>query len=856
MVACACLSPTTIGRVSGTIALVLGAALAQAGCGDDDAPVPPPGSGGRGAIAGGAGRGAGIAGTGLHGGDAGEAGAAASGGTSGTSTGGSGGKGGAGGGSGTSASGGEGGSTRGGAGGTETGGGAGTSGQGGIAGDAAGGSAPAGASGDGGQAGEAGSEPCSGSGCVGNPECEGGDGWSAQTGKCVKCSTALPCAAEGETGRLLATTESQNGSCICETKGGYYPGSEGNVAEKCDADGDGWVNEKAQPAVESSNLVIRENAKCAVRYVPGFRLVSEQGQSFESKTLEDMTDAFPGDDSLGVPAGLPLYESSKNDGVTGTRPTYGDGVNGRSLYAAEVNSLTKACLSELGDTNDNGATDVEEQPGSTLARTFANPKLKSYYARYTEYGYYLELFDGWYDAEAGEYVIAERPRQAYGVPVRYPDGASDYVLECTRHPDVLYTWSGTTLTAQSSVGSDFIRFGEAPGIGHPSQYKCVHVVSTLAYDGATETNNPELVTVEDGTGLLVQQHTGGASKHAWTTNSCYATEQRAPGFPENPEYPVIHCTVDADPPPPGSVRWAAVGYEGYANDQPFVSVADPGGYHRGCANECSEGSESWSECYECEPGDDGARRIVPKGAGETCSGDGVCDGSGTCGDCVPGARQCTSSTKQQICTPSRTWEDNVDCPFQCNGANGTCYSQCAPGTRQCAADLPQHCESDGTWLSEAACAAGRECVGAGDCLKSNGQACSAASDCATNACNAFNVDGDGDGYGSVTTAKFCGSSPPAGHVANSQDCCDTDANAKPGQTSYFTTPRTGCGGYDYNCVSGEEPADPQNWDYNCQSGWSWYSAIPGCGASGDYLHWTNCSSSWSFSWSVRTQACH
>jgi len=87
------------------------------------------------------------------------------------------------------------------------------------------------------------------------------------------------------------------------------------------------------------------------------------------------------------------------------------------------------------------------------------------------------------------------------------------------------------------------------------------------------------------------------------------------------------------------------------------------------------------------------------------------------------------------------------------------------------------------------------------------------------------TDSDGDGYNGSTGSSFCAS---AGLYSNSacttagstfaknstggcrlvsslgSDCCDSDANAKPGQTSYYTTARSGCGGYDYNCVSGEE----------------------------------------------------
>ncbi len=61
------------------------------------------------------------------------------------------------------------------------------------------------------------------------------------------------------------------------------------------------------------------------------------------------------------------------------------------------------------------------------------------------------------------------------------------------------------------------------------------------------------------------------------------------------------------------------------------------------------------------------------------------------------------------------------------------------------------------------------------------------------------VDGDRDNYGAGSSSSICsGSSLPTGYVTNNTDCYDSNANAKPGQASFFTSHR-GDGSFDYNC---------------------------------------------------------
>jgi len=112
------------------------------------------------------------------------------------------------------------------------------------------------------------------------------------------------------------------------------------------------------------------------------------------------------------------------------------------------------------------------------------------------------------------------------------------------------------------------------------------------------------------------------------------------------------------------------------------------------------------------------------------------------------------------------------------------------------------------------------------------------------------IDNDGDGYGVGTLYSVCsGSSLPSGYASNNTDCYDYNANAHPGQTSYFTTNR-GDGSFDYDCdgMISETPNPGTSSCYNvddsycnnlcpgaCQtnsaSGWHQAFPTPACGQS-------------------------
>ncbi|MCB9611743.1 MAG: putative metal-binding motif-containing protein [Sandaracinus sp.] len=99
----------------------------------------------------------------------------------------------------------------------------------------------------------------------------------------------------------------------------------------------------------------------------------------------------------------------------------------------------------------------------------------------------------------------------------------------------------------------------------------------------------------------------------------------------------------------------------------------------------------------------------------------------------------------------------------------------------------------------------------------------------------------GQGYGNCPTGWTARTSPV--------DCCDSDNRARPGQTTYYSTARTTCGGYDFDCNGGESRRYTTNWGSQLCAGTTlascegdvtagWESASdPTCGTS---AAWVDC----------------
>ncbi|AKT38316.1 uncharacterized protein CMC5_024610 [Chondromyces crocatus] len=153
-----------------------------------------------------------------------------------------------------------------------------------------------------------------------------------------------------------------------------------------------------------------------------------------------------------------------------------------------------------------------------------------------------------------------------------------------------------------------------------------------------------------------------------------------------------------------------------------------------------------------------------------------------------------------------------------------CEGQCKPGL-SCSGERCSQCGSTNeTCCSDNHCKQGNTCISS-ICLP-----------CDTNGPTWYQ-DLDKDGYGdSAISKKSC--TQPSGYVSLGGDCDDTDKTVNPGQTAWFSTPRSN-GSYDYNC----DGHSTQRWSNqgkcinrcrNADEGWV-DGPIPGCGRKGTWL---------------------
>ena len=188
-------------------------------------------------------------------------------------------------------------------------------------------------------------------------------------------------------------------------------------------------------------------------------------------------------------------------------------------------------------------------------------------------------------------------------------------------------------------------------------------------------------------------------------------------------------------------------------------------------------------------GEEGATAVMAcEAPADHVGNDTDCDD--TASETHPGAFDVCDGTVDQDC------DGTVDNPMggcACvTGESRSCpeaMGVCAAGSQSCLA---------GTWTACSVTAAAETCNDADD-------------DCDGNVDEGLPVttyyrDSDDDTFGDAgDTVSVCGAgAPPDGYVANSNDCYDDNAQARPGQTNYFTSDR-GDGSFDYDCSGGPTP---------------------------------------------------
>jgi hypothetical protein len=204
------------------------------------------------------------------------------------------------------------------------------------------------------------------------------------------------------------------------------------------------------------------------------------------------------------------------------------------------------------------------------------------------------------------------------------------------------------------------------------------------------------------------------------------------------------------------------------------------------------------------------------------------------GDCPPGA----AGTRPD-CSNSNT------CTYPCAVGFKSCNGACIRNDQCCQdSDCTNGCQACNTTSNTCGPLGGRpdRCPGSQACNASGqcggaGASCQTNNDCAGGLCAGWALSGDGDAFGRQNTlVRTCGASAP--QVPSSAgpndvyvrvtdgipdiqrfDCCDTDGEARPGQTTFFGRPRTGCNtgalAYDFNCNGTPDPNPPMG---PCDSG--------------------------------------
>ncbi|MCB9556682.1 MAG: hypothetical protein H6707_11310 [Deltaproteobacteria bacterium] len=215
--------------------------------------------------------------------------------------------------------------------------------------------------------------------------------------------------------------------------------------------------------------------------------------------------------------------------------------------------------------------------------------------------------------------------------------------------------------------------------------------------------------------------------------------------------------------------------------------------------------------------------------------DGSAGGDGATGD-VDASAICNAANRAISCLDENTLlicdqaghQAKIDCaPFGCDQTALRC-EECDPGD-------PAVCDGD----QRVSCENGRKvktkCAGSceqGICVECKKRT--------------FFLDGDEDGYGTRNvTVEACAdpSTSSESYVEDASDCDDTDDEAFPGQTNFFSRKTNLNGDFDFNCDGKEEKrydelancgSRPAN---ACDGTGGWTYRVPDCGVR---VQWVTC----------------
>lgn len=647
---------------------------------------------------------------------------------------------------------------------------------------------------------------------------------------------------------------------FCQTKEGYYY-LNGSGYGPCDNDGDGWLNIEAYRAVTSTDKQIQNNARCILKKVEALVYHAEQGAP-QIQTLAQATPLVETsrNDGLKDQIEMPVYTNNqatvpKTKGgdctqdsdctVQGEVCYNGHCLAGRRFQASEINTFTKACISGI-DLNDNQLDDASETPSDT-------PTPNSEFKPLLNMGYFMELHYGYHQADYDNkgtkipvYHVHERKRtdatDKQGLALKCQESQNgfdpDYWKICTLKDDQQCEDPSNPGTLKKGLSHCWMKDVKQM---IPSLFKCV------VHDNTTDK------TTKDG--HFHPDNYGFSSKYNRTR--CKVKGALTSGSNKDLEFECSSDDGNQKPDPSKKeVGWACVSFQSYSASADYLA----GCVDQKAEKVCGDTKDGKAVTYvTLEAGSYGLVRAKAQ-CGQS-NGKGVCDFAqrvctgGKWLDCDKCDHCPQDSTGSKATCPNGVWPTN-SCMVstqpsseKCDGLDNDCNGQIDDGlnTNKYYLDNDKDNYPDQSTFVQKCNLAQAKVINTKyiaarsdnkwDCNDNNNAIKPGVSDTCDgvdNDCdnsideNASKLnyykDNDGDSYGKDLAFKACvhksdssklckgkndcvsktynytsnGSSVTRTYTTDSQDCCDSDSNAKPGQSSYFAS-KNNCGSWDYNC---------------------------------------------------------